>query len=167
LSDRVSPDLTIRRLKPADIAGCEAVLRSIPEWFGIEDANTAYIRDLETLPSYVATEGRLVVGFLAARQHFPEAGEIHIIAVERSRHGRGIGRALLEAAEADLRANGCRLLQVKTLGPSDDDEGYRRTREFYFARGFMPLEETDAFWGSENPALVMVKVLDDRVSNQT
>lgn len=160
LTDPLHEDLTIRRLGPADIAGCEAVLRSIPEWFGIEEANTAYIRDLQTLPSYVATENGLVVAFLSVRQHFAEASEIHIIAVERSRHRRGIGRALLEAAEADLRGAGSRILQVKTLGPSDDDEGYMNTREFYIAQGFVPLEETIAFWGPENPALIMVKVLD-------
>jgi GNAT superfamily N-acetyltransferase len=166
LTDTVSGDLTIRRLRAADIAGCEAVLSSIPEWFGIEEANSAYIRDLETLPSYVATEGGRIVGFLSARNHFAEAGEIHIIAVERSRHRRGIGKSLLEAAEADMRAAGCRLLQVKTLGPSDDDEGYRRTREFYIAQGFIPLEETDAFWGPENPALIMVKALVDHGADQ-
>lgn len=167
MTDAVSDDLTIRRLRPADISGCEAVLGSIPEWFGIEEANTAYIHDLKSLPSYVATEGALVIGFLSVKQHFHTAAEIHITAVERSRHRRGIGKALLKAAEADLNAAGCLLLQVKTLGPSDDDEGYKRTREFYMAQGFMPLEETAAFWGVENPALIMVKLLDARESKRS
>jgi hypothetical protein len=39
------------------------------------------------------------------------------------------------------------------------DEGYDRTRRFYEAVGFLPLEETTAFWGPDNPTLVMVKVL--------
>lgn len=108
----------------------------------------------------MAIEAGLVVGFLSVKQHFPSAAEIHVIAVERSSHRRGIGKALLEAAEADLRAADCQLLQVKTLGPSDDDEGYRRTREFYIALGFIPLEETDAFWGPENPTLLMAKPID-------
>lgn len=157
MSDRSGDEVTIRRLEPADIPWCEAVLRSIPEWFGIEEANEAYIRDLETLPSYVATEDGVVVGFVSVRQHFPTSSEIHIIAVERSHHRKGIGRALMDVAEGDLRSSGCRMLQVKTLGPSDDDEGYRRTREFYVSLGFTPLEETTSFWGPENPTLIMVK----------
>lgn len=153
--------MEIRRLEQADITGCAAVLHSIPEWFGIQESNEAYIRDVETLPSYVAIENGVVIGFLSVKQHFESASEIHIVAVGRSRHRHGVGRALIEAAEADVRASGCKLLQVKTLGPSDEDEGYRKTREFYAALGFIPLEETTAFWGPENPTLVMVKVLDD------
>ena len=55
-------------------------------------------------------------------------------------------------------ADGVRLLQVKTLGPSDPDEGYRRTRRFYQAVGFEPLEELVGLWPG-NPCLIMVKVL--------
>jgi hypothetical protein len=62
-------------------------------------------------------------------------------------------------AEARLIADGVRLLQVKTLGPSMPDEGYGKTRAFYAALGFLPLEETMAFWGEENPTLIMVKAL--------
>lgn len=157
MSERSSEVLTIRRLEQEDIAGCESVLGSIPEWFGIEEANDAYIRDLETLPSYVAIEGGCVVGFLSVKQHFSTSSEIHVLAVERSHHRQGIGRALMEVAEGDLRSSGCRMLQVKTLGPSDDDAAYKRTREFYLALGFTPLEETTSFWGPENPTLIMVK----------
>ena len=54
---------------------------------------------------------------------------------------------------------------LKTLGPSNPDEGYRKTREFYSALGFLPLEETTAFWGPEQPTLVMVKVLPKRLAS--
>ena len=150
---------TVRRLKIRDIPDCERVLRSLPEWFGIESANQQYIRDLETLPAYVAEwEGRLV-GFLAINQQTSDAAELHIIAVLAEIRGKGIGQSLLDAAETDLRAQGVSLLQVKTLGPSNPDDGYRQTREFYEMMGFLPLEETTAFWGPDNPTLVMVKVL--------
>jgi len=76
------------------------------------------------------------------------------------RHRRGIGRELVEAAAAQVAANGTRLLQVKTLGPSEPSADYARTRSFYEAVGFIGLEETTAFWGEANPCLIMVKVLD-------
>jgi N-acetylglutamate synthase-like GNAT family acetyltransferase len=111
---------------------------------------------------YVAIADGEVAGFLTLKHHFPTASEIHVLAVERSMHRRGIGRALVERAEADLQAAGVALLQVKTLGPSNPDEGYRRTREFYAALGFLPLEETTALWGADDPSLIMVKVLGSR-----
>ena len=50
-------------------------------------------------------------------------------------------------------------LQVKTLGPSRPDEGYERTREFYAAMGFTPLEEIHGLWDPGNPCLIMIKHL--------
>jgi hypothetical protein len=73
-------------------------------------------------------------------------------------HRAGIGRQLVERAVADVRAAGVQLLQVKTLGPSDDYEPYARTRAFYEALGFLPLEEHLTLWPG-NPCLVLVKPL--------
>ncbi len=78
--------------------------------------------------------------------------------VRRARHGQGLGTALLTAAEAYLRARDVEYLQVKTLGPSYPDEGYARTRSFYVARGFVPLEELHDLW-EHNPCLLLVKRL--------
>ena len=74
-------------------------------------------------------------------------------------HRRGIGRALLLHAETMLALDGVEFLQVKTLAASRPDEGYERTRAFYFAYGFRPLEEFQELWDAENPALQMIKVV--------
>jgi hypothetical protein len=50
-------------------------------------------------------------------------------------------------------------MQVKTLGPSRLDEHYAKTRAFYEAMGFRPLEEFKQIWDENNPCLVMVKRL--------
>jgi hypothetical protein len=47
---------------------------------------------------------------------------------------------------------------VKTLGPLDHDEGYERTRRFYGACGFVPLEEIHGLC-EHNPCLLMLKRL--------
>lgn len=67
----------------------------------------------------------------------------------------------MRAAEEAL-AGKARPLQVKTLGPSHPDEGYKRARAFHAAMGFIPLEETTAYWGESQPTLVMVKPLRGR-----
>jgi GNAT superfamily N-acetyltransferase len=71
---------------------------------------------------------------------------------------RGAGRQLVDAAGRVARSRGCRLLEVKTLGPSHPDANYRETRAFYSAMGFLPLEELHDLWPG-NPSLIMVKVL--------
>jgi hypothetical protein len=48
---------------------------------------------------------------------------------------------------------------VKTRGPSLPYEPYERTRAFYLAMGFTPLEEFTEIWGPENPCLFMVKAV--------
>ena len=76
----------------------------------------------------------------------------------RSVTDQGLGTALLAAGESYLRDRGVEYLQVKTLGPSNVDAGYERTRHFYEARGFVPLEELHDLW-DQNPCLLLVKRL--------
>ncbi|HEY7226391.1 MAG TPA: GNAT family N-acetyltransferase [Micromonosporaceae bacterium] len=102
------------------------------------------------------------VGVLLATRHFPSSAEIHLMAVDRPWHRQGVGRALVAALEQDLVTDGGRLLQVKTLGPSHPSAEYARTRAFYEALGFLPVEELRELWPG-NPCLVMVKPLAPRL----
>jgi len=140
---------------------CEPVLRSLPQWFGIEAANVQYLQDIEELPTFLAQGDGGVTGFLTIREHNEYAAEIHIVGVRPEAHRQGIGRALLAEAERYLAQRGIEYLQVKTLSPAHPDQGYARTRAFYRAMGFRPLEEFPELWGPENPCLLMVKYLGD------
>jgi ribosomal protein S18 acetylase RimI-like enzyme len=146
----------------------DRLLRLLPDWFGIESANAGYVVKAHELPTYLAWPARgsaagaqepQPVGVLLAARHFPGSAEIYLMAVAPAMHRRGIGRALVEALESDLIADGVELLQVKTLGPSLPDAGYDRTRRFYWHMGFRPLEEIPHLWPG-NPCLIMVKVLE-------
>jgi GNAT superfamily N-acetyltransferase len=133
---------------------CERVLRDLPEWFGIEEATAAYIRDVAELPTFAIAED----AFLSLKLHNPSSAEVYVMGVRTTRHGQGFGSALLAAAEGYLRERGVDYLQVKTLGPSDPYEPYASTRRFYESRGFVPLEELHGLW-EHNPCLIMVKRL--------
>jgi GNAT superfamily N-acetyltransferase len=133
---------------------CESILRQLPEWFGIEEATAAYIRDVAKLPTFAVGQD----AFMSVKVHTPQAAEVYVMGVRPDHHREGLGTALLAAAEDHLRALDVEYLQVKTLGPSDPDEGYARTRRFYEARGFAPLEEIHGLW-PENPCLLLVKRL--------
>jgi GNAT superfamily N-acetyltransferase len=134
---------------------CDGVLGDLSDWFGFEDVNAAYVRDVAELPTFAIGDD----AFLALKVHNPRAAELYVIGVRRDRHRQGLGTALLDAAEAYLRARDVEYLQVKTLGPSYPDEGYERTRRFYETRGFVPLEEIHGLWDTDNPCLLMVKRL--------
>jgi GNAT superfamily N-acetyltransferase len=160
--DRARWQVTTGRQDPGTV---ERLLGALPGWFGIPAANVGYVESARELPTYLAcptthdAADAEPVGVLLARRHFAQAAEIHLLAVEPSLHRHGIGRALVSALEADLVADGCILLQVKTLGPSNPDAGYARTRKFYATLGFWPLEELLDLWSPDNPCLLMVKVL--------
>jgi GNAT superfamily N-acetyltransferase len=140
-------------------AACEPILRALPEWFGIEEANRQYVRDIETMPTILAKVNGRALGFLTLKIHNPYAAEIHVMGVCPEAQHQGIGRAMIERAEAYLRPLGIEYFQVKTLSPAHPDPGYAKTRAFYQAMGFYPLEEFPTLWDAANPCLMMVKKL--------
>jgi len=154
----MSDGVEVRCMEPSEKPACETILRSLPDWFGIEEALLAYVNDIATMETFGAWRGADLLGFVTLKRHFDHAAEIHVMAVRAPHHRRVLGRALLHAAERGLREAGVRWLQVKTLGPSHADEGYRRTRAFYEALGYEPIEESDSRWPG-NPCLQMIKSL--------
>lgn len=138
---------------------CERVLRTLPLWFGIESSLLEYVRDTERFPTFVARTGDEVVGFVTVREHFAEAWEVHCIAVAASSRNQGVGRALHAHVEGWLRAQGVRLLQVKTLADSHPSAEYAETRRFYASVGYVPLEVFPTLWGPRLPVLQLAKTL--------
>ena len=140
-------------------AECEAVLRSLPLWFGIEVSLLMYAKDSERLPTFAVSEAGRIVGFLSLMQHFPTAWEIHCVAIHAQSRNQGYGKALLAHAERWLVGQGVSLLQVKTVAATSASASYAQTREFYSHLGFLPLEVFPHFWSPSNPCLQLVKFL--------
>jgi GNAT superfamily N-acetyltransferase len=140
-------------------AAVRAILDTIPEWFGMPEFNDDYVAKADLLRNVVARDGDEIVGIGLLLDHNPQSVEIDLLAVPRSRHRQGIGGAILDHVEGELRERGVRLLHLKTFGPSIRNEPYAATRRFYAARGFLPMEERTDVWGPDNPCLFLVKVL--------
>jgi GNAT superfamily N-acetyltransferase len=138
---------------------CEAVLRTLPMWFGIEDALIEYVEATAKYPTFaIELEGSLMA-FLTLREHFASAWEVHCMAVSAPMRGRGLGSRLLAHSEDWLKAKGVEFLQVKTVAASSSSKAYAETRTFYEAKGFMPLEVFPELWDPWNPALQCIKHL--------
>lgn len=157
----VSPGIEVEIQERATGSGqtCARILQALPQWFGIPDSVASYVEACERTPTIVASHGSGEVGLLNVRVHTPYAAEVWVLAVLPQYHRQGIGRMLLGHAEAALARTGTEYLQVKTLSAARPDAGYAKTRAFYFACGFRPLEELPALWDEHNPALQMVKAI--------
>lgn len=157
-----APGFSIRLHERGSGDVCRQVLATLPTWFGVPESVDDYVAKAEENPTVVATVGGEDVGILTLVVHTPYAAEISVMGVRPEHHRHGIGRQMLEVAETWLRERDVEYLQVKTLSPRHPDLGYVKTRDFYFALGFRPLEEFPDLWQPENPALQMIKTLSPR-----
>ena len=88
----------------------------------------------------VAEDDDELVGFVAHRVHPPSGGmssygEVVVIGVDPGARDRGVGRALLDRALADLRDRGVPVILAETGG----DEGHAPARALYESAGFTRL----------------------------
>jgi N-acetylglutamate synthase-like GNAT family acetyltransferase len=150
----------VRRAAGAD---CTSILAELPEWFGIPESNAGYAAHAEREQAWVAEEAGDALGLMTLVDHGFSAIEIHLLAVRPHAHRRGVGLALVRQACSIARQLGKPYVTVKTQGPSAAYEPYERTRAFYRAVGFEPLEELTSIWGPENPCLIMIMRVPEEV----
>ena len=141
---------------------CRTILDLLPSWFGIPEANDAYVQTAETHPSVIASVDGDDVGITTVKHHSAYAAEVYLMAVKPNFHRAGIGTAMLHHLEDLLATQGVEFLQVKTLSAARPDADYDKTRAFYLAYGFRPLEEFPTLWDPSNPALQLVKAIPTR-----
>jgi GNAT superfamily N-acetyltransferase len=138
---------------------CETILRALPDWFGNEASIADYTRGVADMDLFAAYDGGKVIGFTGLKTHNPYTAEIAVMGVLTQYHRHGIGARMVEACVALCRARAMEFLTVKTLDASHPDEGYGKTRRFYEAMGFRPLEVFPLLWDAENPCLFMAQYL--------
>jgi GNAT superfamily N-acetyltransferase len=146
-----------------DPAGCDAVIRSLPYFFGDENGIREAARAVRRQEGWVAADGGEIVGFATIAPTFPGCLEITWLAVRADRRRSGLGRELVERVTARAIADGIPLLCVLTLGPSVEEpgvqDGYEGTRRFWQRVGFVPVKELSLTTWSDEHALLLVRVL--------
>lgn len=113
----------------------------------------SYLADRVATPAYVALDGRRVPkGFAMLRIAGGEC-ELLTIAVERKLRGKGVGKALLEAAFADLRTTAVRAMFLEV------DASNQSAIRLYERMGFTQIATRKGYYpkpdGSAATALVM------------
>lgn len=148
--------MTLKIVRRAAGADCVSILAQLPEWFGIPESNAQYAQAAEREQAWVAEDSGEALGLMVLMDHGFSAIDVHLLAVRPHLHRQGVGRTLIDKACAVARELGKPFVTVKTRGPSLPYEPYERTRAFYEAVGFQPLEEITEIWGPENPCLIMI-----------
>jgi GNAT superfamily N-acetyltransferase len=147
---------TIQAVRESRGAICREILAELPEWFGIPEAIDHYVEFAEGADMLGIIAGDVVGGFVVLRNTSEAACDVYVMAVRRSLHRLGLGKALIRAASSWAKARGRRYLTVKTIGPSLPNAAYEITRAFYASAGFEPIEEFPDLWEG-NPCLLMLK----------
>jgi GNAT superfamily N-acetyltransferase len=137
---------------------CDAIIASLPDWFGMEEGIRDCAEAVRHERGLVFDRDGSVIGFLTVVDRTPATSEITWMAVHADARGRGVGTALMEALIGRLAADGVSLLVVKTLSDREDPgPEYAATRAFYLARGFVPAAELDLY--PDNPMQLMSRRL--------
>ena len=160
-------EIDIRDQPTGSGATCRKILRALPHWFGLPASVDHYVVVAEKFPAVVASTSGDDVGIVTIVPYGRYAAEVYVMGVLPDLHRQGIGRLMLQHAEAGLATRGVEFLQVKTLSASKPDVGCEKTRAFYLSCGFRPLEEFPTLWDVENPALQMVKVITPAIAQGT
>ncbi len=140
---------------------CLRILHALPAWFGDWKAARQYAKNTRAQFFLCALEDEEPIGFLAAEEHTDAACEIAVMGVLPEYHRQGIGCTLLRLCAHSYVARGYRYLTVKTLADTVGSASHVKTRAFYLACGFEPLEIFETLWNEENPCLYLVKPLFD------
>lgn len=153
--------LTITELNDPQLKSdtCSRILRALPSWFGVEQSILDYTAQVAAMPFFAACDGEEIIGFAALKRHNAYTAEVCVMGVLQGYHRQGAGRLLVEACILRSRDLGLEFLTVKTLDGSAEDAGYEKTRRFYHAIGFRPLEVFRTLWDEANPCLFLAMKL--------
>jgi len=147
----------IRELTPDDAPACDAIILTLPTFFGHEGGRRDCAHAVRTQHGFVAEDGGEVVGFLTYAPS-QDVVEITWMAVRADRRRHGIGGELIERFVRQIDGP----ILVLTAGPSspepdaDPDDNSAGTRRFYRKMGFVAVKElTPEGW--DQAALFLVR----------
>ncbi|HZE88748.1 MAG TPA: GNAT family N-acetyltransferase [Verrucomicrobiae bacterium] len=155
---------TLRGMIAADRAPIERILKATGVFFDDEVAVALELfdiaRDRRGQTDYIflcADVGGRLAGY-ACYGPVPMTDrtfDLYWIAVDPNLHGRGVGRALLDAMEGDLKARGARKVFIETGGR----DAYAPTRRFYEATGYTVAARLPGFYREGDDKYVFMKDL--------
>ncbi len=139
-------DIDIKKCNPnLAMKICRQITATLPEWFGIPEANERYAQGMLDRVSFAACLGNDYIGMITLEFPYPNNANIYWLAVEKAYHRKNVGKKLLQTAENYCLERGCSSLTVETLSQKQNDKNYLKTYYFYEEAGFKPLFEMHTY----------------------
>lgn len=145
------PEVKIHPMVRQDKPSIMHILENTPEFKPgevkvAEELIDSYLYDPQNSGYFVLTAelNKQVVGYICYGDTPMTEGtwDIYWVAVQRERQGQGVGRALMESAEKDIREHKGRLVLVETSSKPD----YEKTRRFYLNLGYKVVSQIADFY---------------------
>jgi aminoglycoside 6'-N-acetyltransferase I len=152
----------IRRIKQADISAIEKILKRIPAFTPVEVnvamelVNIAANNPLqEDYNIFVYEQENRILGYHCSGKRPLTDGvyDLYWIASDPEANVKGIGKSLLEHAEAFVVENKGRWLLAET----SSKESYSRTRNFYLRNNFSVVAQIENFYSEGDHLIVFGK----------
>lgn len=142
------------------IEACLSIAKDLHEYF-TEDAIETMSKDMKKHLLYIAADSSEVTGFMVIQHKNRYLAEILWMGVKPEYQNQGVGSALIKYITEELKSQGIRLLQIKTLSEDAEYSPYEKTRRFYEEMRFIHIETIDPYpgWAPNNPCAIYVKIL--------
>nr|WP_106225324.1 GNAT family N-acetyltransferase [Legionella pneumophila] len=118
---------------------CSTITKDLPEYFGLPEVNEHYAIGVRTRTNFAAKKGNDVIGLISIDFPYPNNANIYWMAVRRDFHRQGVGKQLIEAACYFAKTQRAITITVETLSPSESEDNYLKTYQFYQSVGFHSL----------------------------
>ena len=154
----------IRPVAAGDKPAMMHILRNTPEFRPAEVAVAEEVidsylsrREASGYNIVVAVADSSISGYICYGETPCTVGtwDIYWIAVAREKRGRGIGRALAEAAETAIKKSGGRQAVIET----SSTPLYENTRSFYLGHGYETIARIPDFYLPGDDKLILRKIL--------
>jgi ribosomal protein S18 acetylase RimI-like enzyme len=157
--------IIIRPLRPEDKPPVIHILQNTPEFLPFEVVVAEELIDAYVESSHesgyhimVAEMDHHVIGYVCYGQTAltESTWDIYWIAVDGTRQGHGIGRALMLDTESRIKTLGGRLVVVETSSKPN----YNKTRQFYVNLKYKEIARIPDFYAQNDDEVIYIKRVD-------
>ena len=146
--------MIVRQFQPADLATlCEIDQRCFSPGIAYAPEELASFVAHRSSMTWVAEASGEIVGFVVASRQSGRVGHIITIDVVEAWRRRGVGAALMDAAEGWAQKGKLELMYLETA------EDNLAAQDFYEGRGYRKVDKVNRYYSNNLAAWVMVKRL--------
>jgi Xaa-Pro aminopeptidase len=128
-------DIDIVEISSDDASNlCKSIMNTLPEYFGIPNANERYIEGVKSNYNFAAKVDNNYCGMISVELTHQANANIYWLGVDKQ--GIGVATQLINHIVKFAIKKGIKTLTVETPSPDEADDNYLKTYNFYESSGF-------------------------------